>query len=115
MFDPRTPSTVLQQSPATVLLHDRRRGLDWIVMLFLPNLVIHLFFTFAMTYVIVAGVHRYLDNFARRHGDPDWRKKLVQQCAHCGLNAWTPCRPTWTRQFREPSEKVRAMAGFEHG
>jgi hypothetical protein len=40
-----------------------------------------------------AVLHRHRDNYARRSGDPDWRKKIQGYCVHCGLAAWSPSLP----------------------
>jgi FtsH-binding integral membrane protein len=52
------------------------------------------FFSFASAYFSAVTLHKFRDNYARRHGDPQWQRKVTRQCVHCGLDVWTPALPT---------------------
>jgi hypothetical protein len=69
-------------------------GYGWLVLMFLPNLFNSAFFSFIGAYVAVASLHKFKDNYARRHGDPEWKRKVTRQCVHCGLEVWAPALPT---------------------
>ncbi len=60
----------------------------------LPNLFDAVFFSFASAYLAAVTLHKLKDNYARRHGDPQWQRKATRQCVHCGLDVWAPSLPT---------------------
>jgi hypothetical protein len=70
------------------------RGYGWLVLMVLPNLVNSAFFSFMGGYAAAASFHKFKDNYARRHGDPEWKRKVTPQCVHCGLDVWAPAVPT---------------------
>jgi hypothetical protein len=65
----------------------------WIILTALPNVFDAVFFSFASAYVAAVTLHKFSDNYARRHGDPDWKRKVTRQCVHCGLDVWVPSIP----------------------
>jgi uncharacterized membrane protein len=68
-------------------------GYGWLVLMVLPNIVNSAFFCFMAAYAAAASLHRYKDNYARRHSDPEWKRNVARQCVHCGLDVWVPALP----------------------
>jgi hypothetical protein len=60
----------------------------------LSNLFDAAFFSFASAYLAAVTLHKFKDNYARRHGEPEWKRKVTRQCVHCGLDLWAPALPT---------------------
>jgi predicted RNA-binding Zn-ribbon protein involved in translation (DUF1610 family) len=68
-------------------------AIGWWMLLFLPRTVYQSVNLFLLTYGCSVVIQRQRYNYAKRNGDPEWRKKLHGYCVHCGLPAWSPSLP----------------------
>jgi hypothetical protein len=71
-----------------------RESCAWIILTALPNIFDAAFFSFASAYLAAVTVHKFRDNYARRHGDAQWKRRVTRQCVHCGLDVWAPSLPS---------------------